>query len=182
MTRYVPLVSSIVESGMQVFPPQPAFRLQDCPTYIKLKGQSLKEMDVGWWDSQTERIYLVELRGKEVWDSFDSDATHASKYLLNNFERKANDVLLMLGAMWSQTEIGTELQADLPPEVHKYPKTGNIKMIFVVDTPTGRRPLLGALQTALNERLQGRVNLFGLRRVILTDPDSRNTLPITRES
>ncbi|MEO5727999.1 MAG: hypothetical protein ABI134_09775, partial [Byssovorax sp.] len=51
------------ESGLLVSLPDGAwFRFQDCATYRRLNGRSLKEMDFGYWHEMHRCIVLLELK------------------------------------------------------------------------------------------------------------------------
>jgi hypothetical protein len=175
----------ISESGFKITVPAAAsFRFSESPTYKKLSGLILKEMDVGWWDSRTNKMMLVELKSTEIWDEFDKSAETAHGHLVAVINGKATDTLLMLCAAWAGTNEGNDLKAALPSETHSYPGEGNIKLIFLIDTPPSRRALLSPMKDAVNKALAGRVRLFGIKRVILLDLETaeKMALPIVRQN
>ncbi len=175
----------ITESGFKVIVPErQSFRFCENPTYQHLSGLRIKEMDIGWWEVSRNKLILLELKGIEIWREFDRDKDTAFKFLLKSIEKKATDVLLMLAAIWTETEIGKKLKESLPDEVHHYHGEGCLKLIFLLDTPGFRRPLLGPIKDAINRELAGRLRLFGVQRLTIVDFDTANKigLPITREA
>ena len=171
----------IVESGFTVRVPRASsFRFAEIEAYRKLSGKHLKEMDIGWWDDG--KLYLLELKGAEIWDKFDVDRDSAHKHITSELSKKVTDVLLILGSVWSETEIGKNIASDLPPKVRKYPGESGIKLIFLVDTPDSRKPLMAAVKDNINRHLEGRINLFGIKRVTIVDLElaQKMGLPIER--
>jgi CubicO group peptidase (beta-lactamase class C family) len=176
--------STIVEeSGFRVaLDRSTGFRLADLAPYRQLSGLCLKEMDVGWWDTASQRIFLLELKGSTVWDKFDADKDAAHGHLVATLRDKATDALLLLAAAWIGTSCGAELKALLPESVQAYPGDGKIKLIFLVDTPASRKPLLSAIKDELNRKTAGRSRLFGIRHLTIVDFDLavKLGLPVTR--
>ena len=174
---------TVVESGIKVTADSAtSFRLADLEPYRKLSGLSLKEMDIGWWDGSASRLVLLELKGSEVWDAFDSPMKDAHDHLVANLGSKAADVLMLLAATWLGTTRGAELKGLLPKEVQSYPGDGRIKLVFLVDTPASRRPLLVAVKDELNRKTAGRARLFGIRHLTVVDLDVavKMGLPVER--
>lgn len=174
-------IRKISESGFQVtVPVQDSFRFCECAAYKALKGLNLQEMDVGWWDSN-EKIILLELKGHEIWDNFDKSKDTAHNHLVASLTGKATDALLMLAAAWVGTKDGADIKTSLPMQVHTYPGEGKIRLIFLIDTPPSRMPLLGALKDEVKKRLEGRLQLFG-STVILVDfvKAQKMQLPVVR--
>jgi len=175
----------IIESGFKITVlAATSFRFCESPAYKKISGLSLKEMDVGWWDSSTQSIILVELKGIGIWNELYKTIETASGHLVSVIRDKATDTLLMLAAIWTGTKNGNDFKADLPSKIHSYPGEGNIKLIFLIDTPPSRRPLLASVKDVVNKGLAGRVRLFGIKSVILVDLETaiKMALPIVRQN
>jgi len=172
-------IRTIHESGFVVtLPKDLSFRLCEMAPYERLKGQHLKEMDVGWFDAKERSIVLLELKGKEVGEEWKAQERDGSKngckrkpheHLIENLGNKGTDCLLIFSAVWAKTEVGEEFQRLLPQDCWKYPAKGKIKLFFLVDTPSSRRELLLEVKHKLNETLSGRLQLFGIQRVLLLD-------------
>lgn len=160
----------VIESGFKlVVPRKTSFRFTECSAYQNLCGLSLKEMDIGWYNASTGKLLLVELKGHELWDEFDKSRDSAYHHLVTVLNGKLTDTLLMLAAVWVATDTGKALKACLPAEIHGYPGDGNIKLIFLIDTPPARKSLLTPVKDAINKELAGRIHLFGVRRASLID-------------
>jgi len=177
-------MSEVIESGFRVtVPKETSFRFCDCPAYQRLSGLCLKEMDVGWWDKGTSRLLLLELKGPEIWREFDKSEVAAHEHMVTSLKGKLTDTLLMLAAVWIETGIGKELSTSLPAHVRQYPSDGKLKFVFLIDTPTSRKPLLPPVKDAVNKELAGRARLFGVEHVTLVDFDiaQKMGLPVERQ-
>jgi len=174
----------VIESGFKVaVPKETSFRLGENPAYRSLSGLGLKEMDIGWWDNANSKLLFLELKGIDIWQEFDRKKDTAHAYLVKSLKGKATDVLLIMAALWVGTDTGKALKASLPDHVQQYHGDGNLKFIFLIDTPPSRKSLLAPVKDAINKELAGRVRLFGVKRVTLVDFDTANRmgLPVTRE-
>ena len=85
------------------------FRFCDCRTYQKLSGSYLKEMDFGWWNAEKGCLYLMELKD---FSSLTADEQLADKFI-EDIILCVVDCLLMLSAIWTNSEKGQSLHADL---------------------------------------------------------------------
>jgi len=173
------------ESGFRVEAPDPAFRFADLAPYRRMSGQQLKEMDVGWWGPSPEgqqRLTLLELKGLEVWQSLPDNPVKPHEHLVRTCVEKATDTLLMLSGAWLPTAWGQELSSSLPAQALPYPGDKALKLVFLIDIPVGKRELLLPVREAISGRLQGRMNIFGMRHVAVVDFESaqRMGLPVTR--
>lgn len=173
----------VIESGFKITIPEAhSFRFDENPAYQRLSGVDLKEMDIGWWDTAKNKLILIELKGVELWQGFDKDKECAHEFLVKSLKGKVTDVLLMLAAVWIKTGIGKEIGAHLPRSVHQYTGDGNIKLIFLIDTPVSRQPLLLPVKEFINKTMAGRVRLFGVNNISLVNFDmiQKMGLPIER--
>ena len=175
----------VTESGFEVtVPEENSFRFCEIPAYQRLSSRGLKEMDIGWWDTANGKLILFELKGIDIWREFEPDKDSAHNYLVKSLKAKATDALLMLAAAWVKTDIGKKIEAHLPNPIHQYPGDGRIKLIFLIDTPASRQPLLLPVKDAINKAIAGRVRLFGVKHVTLIDFDVAQEmgLPIVRQA
>lgn len=173
-------MTDIVESGITVkVAGDESFRLQDSPTYQRLSGLNLKEMDVGWWEPSQGVLVLMELKGEGLWEE---GGPERRSWRLDSLERKANDTLLILGSVWSETRTGLGFAEQMPPEARAFPGENNLRLVFVIDTPESRREFLPVVKEELNARLAGRLRLFDVRRVAVMDVDSAASrgFPVSR--
>ena len=183
------------ESGIRMdFPDCNWFRFCDMPTYASLSGQNLKEMDCGWRDSEQGVLWLIELKGEEVWLSESTQMMRQCKQierpslsrptpkLMHTLLVKAVDSLLILGSIWSGTGTGNNFLNYLPSELSSYPGDGNIELLFVIDTPPSRRGLLTAPRQQLNRLLQGKLGLYNIRRIEVLDVNNATRPARLRQS
>jgi len=161
---------TVTESGFRISLNRPAsFRFCEAGPYRNLSALHLKEMDVGWWDASGGRLLLVELKSAEVWRTFDANRNAAHEHLVESLRDKATDALMMLAAAWLGTGWGRDLREHLPREASRYPGDGKIKLVFLLDTPPSRKPLLQAVKDHLNRKAAGRCRLFGIQRITVVD-------------
>ncbi len=175
----------VIESGFKVtLSKENSFRFCESPAYQRLSGLSLKEMDIGWWDTTNSKLILLELKGIDIWQGFDKYKDTAHDYLVKSLKGKVTDVLLMLAAVWVKTEIVKEIRTSMPTHIHQYQGDGSVKFIFLIDTPASRKSLLPPVKDAINKELAGRVRLFGVKHVTLIDFDiaQKMGLPIERQA
>ena len=153
----------IIESGFKImFQKEAFFRFSEMNAYRKISGKMMKEMDAAWWKHDNKGIYLIELKGVEVWDAFDKSKSKAIDHMVKTIQTKVTDTLLMLSAIWAQTEIGTEFKNEVPECFHTYPGKGKIKLRFVIDMPKMNnekyKHSLMAVKDKINKELAGRLH------------------------
>ncbi len=159
------------ESGLQItLPDGMTFRFQDIPEYIRLKGQHLKEMDFGWWDTATNTLWLLEVKDYTALSRTDRLPEH----LLPVLEAKVVDSLMMFAAIWSGTVAGKKFSAHVPVQLHSFPAaartSSRIRVVIVLKIE--KRHIISdlpPLKDKLKEDLQGRISLFDILGVQLLD-------------
>lgn len=152
------------ESGLKInLPDGHSFRFQDNPAYQKLKGKQLSEMDFAWWDTDKNILWLLDVK----------DYSHLSpreklpEHLLDNLSKKVTDSLLILAAIWSNSEQGLKLKNYLPLSCQTYKP---LKIIFILKISNKTiKTSLSPLKTKLVNRLQGKLALFDLKNITLVD-------------
>jgi len=162
------------EPGFEITLPGIAcFRFQDCPAYVAIKGSSVREMDFAWIDDSSGEFRLLELE----------DFVHLSKseqmpeYLIQRFQEKAIDSLLMLSALWLATPFGVRLRESIPQAIHHRPP--RIKLYFVVNLSEAHQSYIGPLKDKLSTRLKGKCEIVGARLCIWNKQTAiTNGLPI----
>lgn len=159
------------ESGLRItLPDGDSFRFQDCSSYKTLSGKNLSEMDFGWWDSTRNTLWLLDIKDY-------SHLTPSEKlpdHLLDNLINKATDSLLLLSAVWFGSIKGKEIGLELPLSCQSFPSNPRkLKIVFVLKiSNTHIKAELSPLKTRLLARLQGRIALFDLNNVTLTDHET----------
>ncbi|MGI9159080.1 MAG: hypothetical protein ACR2K1_04930 [Saprospiraceae bacterium] len=59
----MPVPMPFEENGIRIhFPDSNSFRLSDCQAYLAIKSRGVKEMDIGWFDTARNTLWLVELK------------------------------------------------------------------------------------------------------------------------
>ncbi len=182
-----------VESGIEVsFQHDTWFRLSEMEPYRRLSGKRLKEMDFGYWDGGSETLWLIELKGIEVWfDPKDDDCSPEpidqmpvprarQERLVDDLVGKATDSLMILSAVWSGTSSGKSFASLFPDSVSVFPGAGRIRMLFVLDVPDRRKSLLSLVRDQVNKFLMGRLNLFDFKSASVVDVETAGRLVAER--
>jgi len=153
------------ESGLVItLPDDEHFRFQNCQAYKQLSGQNLKEMDFGWWQTEKNTLWLIEIK---EYDHL-RPAEKLPDFLLDNFANKATDSLLMLATIWARTNQGLKLATCLPAKFHQFPSRLKIFFILKIDEAIFKSQI-EHLKDKLKNRLRGRLALFDIKPVALVD-------------
>ena len=164
-------MATYIESGLCLdLPDGQHFRFADLPPYKALSGQHLKEMDFAWISNG--QLILLEVRsyaqvtetltGTDFLPIKNQPSPRRYQVLID----KVTDSLLMMLAVWSNSDRGQALQALLPVGARgKLP----LKLVIAVDLPAHLVVHLQGLRDSLNERLRGRIALADVRNVVLID-------------
>jgi hypothetical protein len=164
-------MTDFTESGLTIsLPDGYSFRFQDLSAYTKLKGQNLKEVDYCWWDDHTHTFWLLEVKDY-------SNLTTTEKLpnnLLETLTNKVTDSLLILSAAWSNTNTGNSILSELPTIFQTFPKSPDkMKIVCVLKLLEHHKKVeLGTLRTKFKNSLEGRIALFDLKQVTLTDHET----------
>ena len=152
----------IIESGFKAtFPEEKSFRLQDIDVYRRLSGKALKEMDIGWWDEDKNRLVFIELKG--------GDTEFEKKHFIDNITQKVTDVLLIMSAVWIGTRKGNDIRKQLPEPIHHYHEDRRLMFVVVIDISDESLQLIPPVREAINGRLEGRLHLFGVHRIFIVN-------------
>ncbi len=159
------------ESGLQIILPEgDSFRFQDCPSYRTLSGQSLCEMDFCWWDTGENSLWLLEVKDYSRL----TPQQRLPDELLDKLINKATDSLLILASVWFGSLKGQQICGDLPLSCRSFPeRPKNIKIFFILKlTDQNIKLQLSPLRTRLRTKLIGRLSLFDISNVTLTDHET----------
>lgn len=140
-----------------------SFRFQDNQAYQKLKGKRLSEMDFCWLDPNKNILWLLDVKDY----SHLLPAEKLPDYLLAKLSNKVIDSLLLMSAIWSNTQEGLSLKKYLPKSCHT---VKSLKIIFVFKiTNQTIKASLSPLKTKLVNSLRGRLALFDVNNITLID-------------
>jgi len=140
-----------------------SFRFQDNPAYQKLKGKSLSEMDFAWWDSNKNILWLLDVKDY----SHLLPAEKLPDYLLDKLSNKVTDSLLLMSAIWSNTQQGLSLKKYIPESCQTV-KSLKIVFVFKITNQTIKASL-SPLKTKLVNSLRGKLALFDINNITLID-------------
>jgi hypothetical protein len=159
------------ESGLRLeLPAGQHFRFADLAPYKALSGQNLKEMDFAW--VHAGQLFLLEVRsysqvtttltGADFVPVKGQPAPHRFQALID----KITDSTLMLLAAWAGSAWGQQIKAELPVSAQSVMP---LKLVIAVELPSALTMHLPGLRDSLNARLQGRVGVVDVPRVVLMD-------------
>lgn len=160
-----------IESGLRLdLPNGQHFRFADLPPYQSVSGQQLKEMDFAW--VSIGKLFLLEVRsysqvtatltGTDLVPTKGQPAPYRFQTLID----KVTDSTLMLLAAWAGSAWGQQLTAALPLAAQSRMP---LKLVIAIDLPGALVIHLQGLRDSLNARLQGRIALADVPRVVLID-------------
>lgn len=167
------------ESGLRLTLPDGAhFRLAATVGYRDLSGQHLKEMDFAW--VHDGKLVFLEVKDFTETTAMLSGADFVpvkgqpTPRRFDDLIGKVTDTLMMLLAAWSGNDWGNRLCAELPA-VARTPMP--LVLAVGLDLPASLKVHLSAIRTAVNARLQGRLQLVGVGAVALMDYDTLMSRP-----
>jgi hypothetical protein len=134
------------------------FRFCECETYRKLSGNYLREMDFGWWDINTDYLYLMEFTDYSTLTTEERLPDH----LLSEIVTKTVSCLLMLSSIWSNSTTGHNLRTEMNntcPHISK--DLFHVKVFFVIKIERNKE-LISPLLTRLRKMLKSKAALFDL--------------------
>lgn len=180
-------MSAYTESGIRVDLSDKAHHcFEALPTYIYLKGQCVKEMDLCWLEpavtnaetgtQSPEVLICLELKGYQ-------ETALTVDYLLENLEQKAKDTLLMLCAAWLDRGKGKDLALELPEAYRTYNPTRRIRLIMLIDADNSQAQALTALKDKLRNRLRGMTHLLDFKLTLVNCTTAMKIgLPVSPEN
>jgi hypothetical protein len=143
------------ESGLKVsLSNNNYFRFCECPTYKQLSGSHLKEMDFGWWDQDKNYLYLMELSD---FSSLTPEQKSVDQ-LVEEIILKTTDCLLMLCAIWINSEKGKNLCKEISSTCLDFPSNlCKLKIIFVYKIESSQSsgwlsPILDRLRSRIKDK------------------------------
>jgi hypothetical protein len=176
------------ESGMKIhLPDSESFRISDCTTWEKkLKLNTLKEMDFGFWDRNKQQIILIEVKDFTQLNHPKAKESKKPEDFIESFVKKGTDMLILLSGIWINSTHGTDMKQEILTTCPNFPNTlCKFKLIFVVKTNDPNAGIwLQPLGTKIRNKMHGRTLLFNLdpnTDLLLLDhiTAAKNGLPIT---
>ena len=150
---------TLAENGVSVsFPDNNYFQFGSCPAYLALKGQSVKEMDICWFDTKENVLWAVELK------SFDNPANlkHIQSNLndknivagrIEELYKKSVHTLCMLETDRSDTQscIATGMSS-----------ATKFRLVHLINVIPGQETFLSFMQDELRARLKPLLAIFNV--------------------
>lgn len=147
------------------------FRFETCPAYQSLSGQSIKEIDFGWWDDSNQVLYLLELKNYTIPGL---DNQKAEK-LIENLWKKSVDTMIMLNSVWLSTPTGGTIASCLPVEITQKVK---VKIYHLVKVDPSSAPLMMMVNQKLTNKFIGYKKLFNVAAFsIITHSQAQSFFP-----
>ncbi|MEH2336432.1 hypothetical protein [Nostoc sp.] len=160
------------ESGLRItLPDEHSFRLQDCSSYVNLKGNNLSEMDFGWWDSTNDTLSLLEIKDYSHLTPLERLPDHLLEKLIN----KVTDSVMILASVWSGTLQGQNFYRELPVSCQVFPthpKKIKVFFIFKISDEIKIKQELTDIRDKLKNKMLGRLMLFDITNLVLVDHET----------
>jgi hypothetical protein len=151
-------MTSFTESNITLnFPDSNFFRFADCTGYRQLSGNSFKEMDACWYDTNHNVYWLIELKDF-------TQATLGSKENVDsrvlNMLRKAVDSLCMFLSSKHEYAYATNLNPCFPYAIPN--SATQFKFMTIVHCKDSQRADIQALNEQFRRRFSPYAKLFGI--------------------
>lgn len=129
------------------------FRFEDSEIYERVAGQGLSEVDVGWMQSEDDRLWLMEF--KDYGLRSEGELREAVEDLENELPQNFIHAVLLISAVWAGIPFGRKLREDIEETFPTFPTVScPVAGIVVVKTASeADKPLLGRLRTSLRDTL-----------------------------
>jgi len=163
-------------------------RFCDLPTYRKISGQNIKEVDICWLQPTMPNSDAPTLIALELKDYIQTKVPFDS--LFDNLLNKIRDTLSLFTAAWLQQGLGAQIQQELPQSYQRL--SPNLKLIFVllVNIDSNQAATLKALREKINAKIKGIAKLHNIQVTVcnlaiaqnIGLPIAANTAPSTENS
>lgn len=102
------------------------FAFENCPGYQIRSAHQLGEMDLGWYDSSNQHLYIAELKDYSEW--LKADDPKLGQRIVEMFH-KSLSVIAMLTAVRSGAAIADTIAACLPPS---WPQANPVHLLHII--------------------------------------------------
>lgn len=171
----------INESGISLNIPADSFpfRFEDCESYIKIKGQSVTEMDVCWLKTNngTQELWMLELkqlfdRENPLFKEQNISSAKVYKHYLDVFYRNVWHTVSMLAQNRAKTQ--TCITADSRFNF----ETVKIRVLFILNIQPNLSHYLLAFQNDLKQKLRDAIAIFNITSMaVLSYDDAKVIMP-----
>lgn len=173
----MPVLMPFTENGLSVhFPDNNTFRLSDCRAHIAIKSKSVKEMDIGWFDTVSNTLWLVELKAFHNPDNILHSTKDLSKSAI--VDRVIEDLLLK--SIHTICQVNTDRADTMSCLPQPLEKSTFIKVVHLIRTMPGQDDYLNPMQDKLRVKLSPLIAIFNIHSVTIISYDnavSKNLLP-----
>lgn len=158
------------ENGVGISMPDPenAFQLATCQAYRKISSESVKEMDIGWYNSSLKQLWLIELKAFHnpqnlLFQTKDLSDQNILESLLFDLVDKSIHTLCMVQTNRANTQscMGNfTIQDD-----------SEIFLVFLIRTMPNQEDYLQHLQDKIRTRLKPFIAIFKVKAVLVLGYD-----------
>ena len=143
------------------------FRFQDCQEYKEL--QSIQEMDVCWYDTPNNELYLIELKdwGDGVLEKKKNGTLNTvqlentiTKSRISNLVGKKKDSTLMLSAILLGTNHGQKMHESMPFQIND---ETTFRFINIINWTKSDTTYINSINSKCKTNFAGCRQLFSLR-------------------
>ena len=154
------LVMPYTESGITIDLPDDVewFCFKNCDGYQKLSGHFFREMDIGWYDSSEDTLYLIELKDFTQKNIKNKDI---AKQIVFDLVKKSIDSIAMIMAVKADTPYSSRISPCLPPSFNI--GTSKIMMIHIINCSEDRKTDIQFLRDKFQERFEAYKKLFEVK-------------------
>lgn len=164
----MPIPMPFEENGVRVhFPDNNTFRLGDCQAHIVIKGKGVKEMDIGWLDTASNTLWLVELK------AFNNPANilHQPKDLSDQTIVEAVLDELLRKSIHTICQVNTDRAGTQSCTGQVIANDTAIKLVHLVRTMPGQDTYLDPMQDSIRAKLSPYIAIYNIDAVAIVSYD-----------
>lgn len=157
MANQIELQENAFEYKIVVDPAKFPFRLADCQSYKTISGRGFKEVDLAWFNPNSDVLYMMELKAWEnnnpkVGNIYYQVPTSIEDFCNNNFAKKIFDVLYLL----TQKKPLVEIRPCVDKSILNSLDTHNDKVLIVllIKFPNLNKSLRTAIKSFVASKLK----------------------------
>ena len=176
----------ITESAITLtFPDANYFRFQDCKGYRDIQ-QDFKEMDVCWYDSTADTLYIIELKDwgnntltEESDSNFAKEEIQKMKERISNYRigelvKKSIDSICMVNSILLNKPYAINIQNCSPFSISS---TTKIYLLNIINWEDPDPTYISTIHTAYKLKFNAYAKLFQLKAMVLTKSKAIELFP-----
>ncbi len=156
------------------------FRFEALPTYKRLSGENIKEMDFTFIEDG--KLYFLEVKSFEKFFKHPQKISfpEAMAELKIDLPKTLSDALLMMAAVWLETKTGNALKKEgIADSMTQVKPCILILALDLIESPEAN---LSVLNTAISSYLNGYLKLYDAKFILLSYKELQERFPFIKRN